>query len=66
MEELVFAFPTKELWNLLTYKEQGFIQGSSDVLKIIVRKGLFRKREELEADPSFKQIIPYGIISVKD
>jgi len=66
MEELVFAFPTKELWNLLTYKEQGFIQGSSDVLKIIVRKGLFRKREELEADPSFKQIIPYGVISSKD
>jgi predicted NUDIX family phosphoesterase len=66
MEELVFAFPTKELWNLLTYKEQGFIHGSSDDLKIIVRKGLFRKREELEEDLSFKQIIPYGIISCND
>ncbi len=66
MEELVFAFPTTELWNLLTYKERGFIRGSSDALKIIVRNGIFRKREELEADPSFKQIIPYGVISCKD
>jgi predicted NUDIX family phosphoesterase len=66
MDELVFAFPTEELWNLLTYKEQGFIKGSSDTLKIIVRKGLFRKREELEEDLSYKQIIPYGVISFKD
>ncbi|MBI5011068.1 MAG: NUDIX hydrolase [Bacteroidia bacterium] len=66
MEELVFAFPTKELWNLLTYREQGFIHSNSQALKIIVRKGLFRKREQLEADPSFKQIIPYGVISCKD
>jgi len=66
MEELVFAFPTKELWNLLTYKEQGLIYGSSDVLKMIVRKGMFRKRNELEEDPSFKQIIPYAVISHKD
>jgi len=66
MDELVFAFPTKDLWNLLTYKEQGFIQGSTDALKTIVRKGLFRKRDELEEDLSFKQIIPYGVISCKD
>jgi len=66
MEELVFAFPTDELWKLLTYTEQGFIHGNSDALKIIVKKGLFRKREDLEADLSFKQIIPYGVISSKD
>jgi predicted NUDIX family phosphoesterase len=65
MEELVFAFPTAELWNLLTYKEQGLICGNSDALKIIVQKGQFRKRNELEEDPSFKQIIPYAIISNK-
>jgi len=65
-DELVFAFPTEELWNLLTYKEQGLIHGSTDILKIIVRKGLFRNRQELEEDLSFKQIIPYGVISCKD
>lgn len=66
MEELVFAFPTEELWNLLTYKEQGLIYGKSDSLKMIVQNGLFRKRNELEEDPSFKQIIPYAVISNKE
>lgn len=66
MEELVFAFPAEELWNLLTYKEQGLIYGKSDSLKMIVQKGLFRKRNELEEDQSFKQIIPYAVISNKE
>ena len=66
IEESVFAIPTNELWKLIPYKEQGLIHGSSDALKIIVRKGLFREREELEADLSFKQIIPYGVISCKE
>ena len=66
LEELVFAVPTAEIWNLLTYKEQGLIYGNSDALKMIVQKGLFRKRNELEKDPSFKQIIPYAVISNKE
>jgi predicted NUDIX family phosphoesterase len=66
MEELVFAIPTRELWNLLTYKEQGLIHGKSGALNTIVQKGLFRKRSELEEDSSFKQIIPYGVITCKD
>ena len=66
MDELVFAIPTVELWDLMTYKEKGFIHGNSDVLKRIVQNGLFRKRNELEEDPSFKQIIPYAIISCKE
>ena len=66
MDELVFAIPTVKLWGLLTYKEKGFIQGNSNVLKRIVQNGLFRKRNELEKDPSFKQIIPYAIISCKE
>jgi predicted NUDIX family phosphoesterase len=65
MEELVFAFPTEELWKLLTYNRIGLIKGNSEVLKRIVQNGLFLKRSELEEDPSFKQIIPYGIISHK-
>jgi len=66
LDELVFAAPAAEIWSLLTYKEQGLIYGNSDALKMIVQKGLFRKRNELEKDPSFKQIIPYAIISNKE
>ena len=63
MEELVFAIPTDELWKLFSYKEKGLIPGNSDILKRIVQNGVFRKRKELEEDPSYKQIIPYAIIS---
>jgi predicted NUDIX family phosphoesterase len=66
VDELIFALPTAELWSLLPYKEQGLIHGNSDALKTIVQKGIFRKRDELEEDLSFKQIIPYGVISCKD
>jgi predicted NUDIX family phosphoesterase len=62
-EELVFAFPTDRLWKLLTYKKKGLIKGNSEVLKMIVQNGLFLRRSELEKDPTFKQIIPYAIIS---
>ena len=66
MEELVFAFPTVELWKLITYKQKGLIRGNSEVLKRIIQNGLFLRRSESEEDPSFKQIIPYAIISNKD
>ena len=66
LEELVFAIPTELLWKLLTYKEKGLIHGNSDVLNKIVQNGLFRKRNKLEEDPTFKQIIPYAIISCKE
>jgi predicted NUDIX family phosphoesterase len=66
MEESVFAFPTDEFWKLLTYKRQGLIKGNSEILKRIVQNGLFLRRSELEEDPSFKQIIPYAIISNKE
>jgi predicted NUDIX family phosphoesterase len=66
MEELVFAFPTDEFWKLMTYTKKGLIKGNSEVLKRIVQNGLFLRRSELEEDPSFKQIIPYAIISNKE
>ena len=66
MEELVFAFPTNELWKFLPYKKKGLIRGNSEVLKKIVQNGLFLRRSESEEDSSFKQIIPYAIISYKD
>jgi predicted NUDIX family phosphoesterase len=63
LEESVFAIPIAELWNILTHTPEGLIKGDRDVLNRIVRHGLFRKRGDLEDDPSFKQLIPYGIIS---
>ena len=66
MDELVFAIPTVKLWELMTFKEKGLIAGNGDILRSIVQNGLFRKRNELEEDPSFKQIIPYAIISCKE
>ena len=66
MEELVFAFPTDELWKLMTYKKKGLIRENNEVLKKIIQNGLFLKRSELEEDDSFKQVIPYAIISNKD
>ena len=65
MEELVLVYPNDELWKLMTYKKKGLIRENSEVLKKIVQNGLFLKRGELEEDPSFKQIIPYAIISNK-
>jgi predicted NUDIX family phosphoesterase len=66
MEELVFAFPTDEFWKLMPYKKKGLIKGNSEVLKRIVQNGQFLRRSELEEDPSFKQIIPYAVISNKE
>lgn len=65
LEESVFAIPTDILWKLLTYTEKGLINGKSDILNRIVQHGQFRKRSDLEEDPSFKQIIPYAMISNK-
>jgi len=66
LEELVFAIPADELWKLISYKEKGLTKVNSEVLIRIIQNGLFRKRSELEEDPSFKQIIPYAIISNKE
>ena len=66
MEELVLVYPTDQLWKIITYKKKGLIRGNSEVLKRIVQNGLFLRRSELEEDPSFKQIIPYAIISNKE
>jgi predicted NUDIX family phosphoesterase len=66
MEELVFAFPTAKLWKLITYQKKGLIRDNSEIVKKIVQGGQFLRRSELEEDTSFKQIIPYAIISFKE
>jgi len=65
-EEYVFAVPTKKLWRLIPYNEKGLIPEKGEILKKIVQEGLFRRRSELEEDPSYKQIIPYGVITCED
>jgi len=59
----VFAIPTARLWDIIRYKEKGLIPGNSAILNSIVQYGIFRSRDKLENDSSFKQIIPYAIIS---
>ena len=66
IDESVFALPTDGLWKLIPYIEKGLIRENSEILKTFARNGLFRKRSELEEDPSFKQIIPYSVISSGD
>lgn len=66
MDELVFAVPTDVLWKLIPYKKKGLIKENSEILKAIVKNGVFRRRSDLEEDPSFKQIIPYAVITYKD
>lgn len=66
MKESVLVCPTTELWKLITYKKKGLIRGNGEVLKKIVENSVFLKRSEMEEDPSFKQIIPYALISYKD
>ena len=66
IDELVFALPTDGLWKLIPYTEKGLIRENSEILKTFARNGLFRKRSELEEDPSFKQIIPYAVISSRE
>ena len=66
MEELVFAVPTERLWKLISYRNEGLIKGNSEILKKIVQTGLFLRRDDLEEDPSYKQIITYAIITNKN
>jgi predicted NUDIX family phosphoesterase len=63
MDELVFAVPTQTLWDIFPYIKTGFISPHDDRLNQVVEHGIFHKRDELEHDPSYKQLIPYGIIS---
>jgi predicted NUDIX family phosphoesterase len=45
---------------------QGFALGPADFLGRIGRHGTFRRRDQVEDDPSFKQIIPYLIVRHAD
>ncbi len=52
--------------HLIRESVQGFARGPADYLIRIDRHGSFRPREQVEEDPSFKQIIPYLIVRHSD
>ena len=63
MDELVFAVPAADLWQLIPFKVKGFIGAGEDILDSMVQKGVFHQRHELEDDPAFKQLISYGLLT---
>ncbi len=63
MEELVFAIPAKLLWELLPYRVKGLISCKISDLNSVLDNGVFRKRNDVENNPGYKQIIPYAVIT---
>lgn len=65
--ELTLAVPTEELWRQLKYKEKGVIKAlDSNVMDKILAHGIFKPRNVLENDCTYKQIIPYAVICFDD
>ena len=61
--EQILAIPTENVWNILNYQEKGVIKALDvDIMDKLLHDGVFRPRNILEEDPSFKQIIPYAVI----
>ena len=61
--EQVLAIPTENVWNILNYQEKGVIKALGvDIMDKLLLHGVFRPRNILEEDPSYKQIIPYAVI----
>lgn len=61
--ELTLAIPTEKVWQTIEYQRKGVIKAlASDVMDKLLQSGVFKHRNELENDPSYKQIIPYAVI----
>lgn len=61
--EQILAIPTENVWNILNYQEKGVIKALDvDIMDKLLLDGVFRPRNILEEDPSYKQIIPYAVI----
>lgn len=61
--ELILAVPTKEVWQILEYKANAVIEIlQADVMKELLKHGVFGMRSVLEEKPEYKQIIPYAVI----
>lgn len=65
--ELVLAIPSEKLWNILDYKVTGVINNTdASTVSEILAHSIFKRRDLLENDPTFKQIIPYAVICYCD
>lgn len=61
--EQILAIPAENVWNILNYQEKGVIKALDvDIMDKLLLHGVFRPRNILEEDPSYKQIIPYAVI----
>jgi len=61
--EEILVVPREHLMNMPVH---GFARGQADYVTRIDRHASFRPREQVEEDPSFKQIIPYLIVRHTD
>ncbi len=60
---MTLAIPTEKVWQTIEYQRKGVIKAlASDVMDKLLQSGVFKHRNELENDPSYKQIIPYAVI----
>lgn len=65
--ELTLAIPTEKVWNIIDYQKKGVIKAlDASIMDELLQYGVFKPRNELEDDPSLKQIIPYAVICCKD
>lgn len=65
--ELTLAVPTEKVWQILKYVDNGVIRvEDTAVVNRLLENGIFKHRNELEDDPSHKQIIPYAVICFGD
>ena len=61
--ELTLAIPTNEVWRILNYQDKGVIKALDvNVMDKLLEYGVFKHRNELEEDASYKQVIPYAVI----
>ncbi|MCS5626620.1 MAG: DNA mismatch repair protein MutT, partial [Planctomycetes bacterium] len=64
MGEQVLVVPRETLFSNETTAFQGFKEEEAGaVLQLVAESALFLPRDEVEEDPSYKQIIPYAVVS---
>lgn len=65
--ELTLAIPTNRVWSIIDYQKKGVIKALNvSIMDELLQYGVFKPRNELEENSSFKQIIPYAVICYED
>ena len=61
--EKVLVVPAACLWERVQYSDRGLItEGVEQLASVVETCGVFVDRSTAEADPAYKQIIPYAIV----